>query len=141
MIDIAPLQGALLQFETSLRYLASEASRNDPELRVQFRAATIQAFEFTYELAVKMIVRQAAALAASPEDFKRQGFMEQMRAAARLGLVRDPAAFARYREERNKTSHTYDAGTAEQVLAVLPSFLDDVRHLVGRLQHHNRAGD
>jgi hypothetical protein len=82
-IDIAPLQGALRQFETSLRHLESEASGNDLELRVQFRASTIQAFELTYELTVKMIVRQAAALLASPDEIKRQGFMDQMRAAAR----------------------------------------------------------
>jgi hypothetical protein len=67
--------------------------------------------------------------------------MDQMRTAADLGLVRSAPPFRRYRETRNITSHTYDAAKADDVLSVLPDFLEDVRFLVGQLQRHNRAAD
>ncbi len=141
MIDFAALEKALAQLETSVRYLESESSRKDAELRLQFRAATIQAFEITYELAVKLLDRQAAALVANPGEFKAASFKEKLRTAHGLGLLRDAMSFVLYREKRNETSHTYDAAKAEHVLSVVPAFLEDVRHLVGQLHRHNRAAD
>ncbi len=37
-----------------------------------------------------------------------------MRDAADAGIVRDALSYIRYRELRNKTSHTYDADRAEE---------------------------
>lgn len=57
-IDFSPLASAVDQLQRSFDYLHSELASTDPGLREQFRSATIQAFEFTYELAVKMVQRQ-----------------------------------------------------------------------------------
>lgn len=141
MIDFSSLEKALGQLETSVRYLHSEASRNDPELRQQFRAATIQTFEFTYELAVKMIRRQLEEIVASPAELRELAFRDLMRTAAEAGLVRDAPSFFLYRDKRNITSHTYDAEKAEEVVSVLDSFLADVRFLVGELARRNREAD
>ena len=41
MLDVTSLEKAVGQLETSLEYLCSKASRADPKLYGQFRAATI----------------------------------------------------------------------------------------------------
>jgi nucleotidyltransferase substrate binding protein (TIGR01987 family) len=138
MIDYSAFENALSQLETSLGYLNSELSSKDPGLRKQFRAATIQAFEFTYELAVKMIRRQLSEIVANPADLPQIAFMDLIRTAADAGLVRAPAPFRTYRDKRNITSHTYDEDTAENILSVLDDFLTDMRFLLGELQRRNQ---
>ena len=49
-LDLSSLREALAALNTSLRYLESDLAAN-PDVKDQFRAAAIQAFEFTYELA------------------------------------------------------------------------------------------
>ena len=56
-LDLSALRDALTALNVSLGYLDSDAAA-DPGLRDQFRAAAIQAFECTYELAFKFMKRQ-----------------------------------------------------------------------------------
>ena len=56
-LDYTSLESAVAQLRKSFDYLHSDLARKDTDLREQFRAATIQAFEFSYELAVRMIRR------------------------------------------------------------------------------------
>ena len=107
-------------------------------MRAQFRAATIQAFEFTYELAVKTIRRQLAQVVANPEALRMIDFADLMRDAADAGLVRDAPSWMRYREMRNRTSHTYDADRAEETVTAMDEFLSDMRHLLDALGERNR---
>lgn len=141
MIDFSSLESALGQLETSRRYLHSAAARADEELRRQFRAAAIQAFEFTYELSVKMIRRQLETIVLNPPELREMAFLDLMRTAADAGLVRDPRPFRVYREKRNITSHTYDAEKAEEVLSVIEPFVGDVHFLLAELRRRNRASD
>jgi nucleotidyltransferase substrate binding protein (TIGR01987 family) len=140
MLDVSALANALAQLETSLRYLHSDASKADPELRKQFRAAAIKGFEFTYELAVKMIRRQLAEILPSPDELRQLPFMDMMRTAADSGLIRDARPFRAYRDRRNATSHAYDEAKANAVLVGLDGFLDDIRYLLGRLGQPERSG-
>jgi len=134
MLDASSLSRALAQLEASLRYLRSDASGADLELRKQFRAACIQAFEFTYELAIRMIRRQLMEIVANPGALRELAFMDLMRTAAEAGLVRDAPPFRLYRERRNITSHSYNEQTAEQVLAGIDDFVVDVRYLLAALE-------
>jgi len=127
--------------QKSLAYAESDLARNDPELRKQFRAAAIQAFEFTYEVAVRMLRRQLEQIVAVPAELREMPFMELIRTGADAGLVRDVAAFRVYREMRNITSHAYDESKAEQVFSALRPFVADVRFLLNELRHRNDAGD
>ncbi|MBF0433155.1 MAG: hypothetical protein HQK83_17885 [Fibrobacteria bacterium] len=52
LIDFSPLQKVLLQLETSLEYFHSPLANKDVQLKAQFRAASIQAFEYTYDVKV-----------------------------------------------------------------------------------------
>jgi len=136
-LDYSSLEDAVAQLQRSFDYLHGDLARTDSDLREQFRAATIQAFEFTYELAVKMIQRQLAQIAANPDALREMDFADRMRDAADAGIVRDALPFFRYRELRNKTSHTYDADRAEETVLVIDEFLRDMRFLLRELQKRN----
>lgn len=137
-LDDSSLESAVAQLQGSFDYLHSHLARDDAGLREQFRAATIQAFEFTYELAVKMVRRQLARIVANPDALRMMDFADLMRDAADAGLVRDAPSWMRYREMRNRTSHTYDAERAEETVAAMDEFLRDVRHLLNALGERNR---
>ena len=136
-LDYSSLEDAVAQLQRSFDYLHGDLARTDSDLREQFRAATIQAFEFTYELAVKMIQRRLAEVAANPDALRQMDFADQLRDAADAGIVREALPYIRYRELRNKTSHTYDADRAEETVSVIDEFLRDVRFLLQELQKRN----
>ena len=64
------------------------------------RDGCIQRFEYTFELAWKMLRRHFAL-----EDAE----------AAKQGLITDPVPWFGFLEPRNTTSHVYDSDKAEQV--------------------------
>lgn len=139
-LDLTALRDAIAALEKSLGYLGSDLAR-DPDLREQFRAASIQAFEFTYEVAYKMIKRQLEQIAATPAEVDKMTYMHLIRSAAEAGLIADVARFKEYRDKRNITSHTYNQQRAEEVVSVLESFLHDVGFLLNELERRNRAED
>ena len=141
VLDLTHLEKAVQQLEKSLKYLKSDLALSDSDLREQFRAATIQAFEFTYELAVKMLRRQLEQIVPSPAELRALAFMDLIRTGAEAGLVDDVARYRIYREKRNIKSHTYDEELAEDVLSAVEPFLADVRHLLTELKRRNPRDD
>ena len=137
-LDLKSLRDALAALDESLGHLSSNLAQ-DPSLRRQFRAASIQGFEFTYELAIKLIKRQLAQILAGTETVNQMLFMDLIRSAAEAGLITEVAHYRRFREMRNITSHTYDGAKAEEIVAVLPAFRDDVRSLLAELERRNRG--
>ncbi len=124
-LELTPFAKALKQLQQSLTYLDSTDAKNNPELYAQFRGACIQAFEYSYELAFKMIRRQLAQMISNPHRLAQSSFAEVIRMAADAGLIEDVKRFLLYRDKRNQTSLTYDENTAEQVVGVIPSFFRD----------------
>jgi len=139
-LDLSSLREALAALNTSLRYLESDLAA-DPDVKDQFRAAAIQAFEFTYELAFKFMKRQLERIVPVPASVDEMTFMQVVRAAAEAGLVSDVSRFREYREARNITSHSYDRTKAQRIAAGLPRFASDVAELLTRLEARNRDGD
>ncbi|HLG59328.1 MAG TPA: HI0074 family nucleotidyltransferase substrate-binding subunit [Vicinamibacterales bacterium] len=135
-LDLSALRDALAALDRSLGYLHSDFAK-DVGLREQFRAASIQAFEFTYEVAFKMLKRQLEAMAGTPSAVDEMTFMQVVRAGAEAGLVLDVGRFQDYRGKRNITSHTYDQAKAEEIVAVLRDFASDVRFLLAELERRN----
>ncbi len=135
MLDVSAFTSACRQLQTSLAYLSSDAALADPELRKQFRGASILAFEFTHELASKMLLRRhVATLLPNPAEAAGLSHMDLLRAASSAGLPLDPTAWRRYRELRNPTSHTYDGERAEELVAMLPDFLVAASQLAAALR-------
>lgn len=136
-LDFSSLENAVAQLRKSFDYFHSDLAIRDSELREQFRAATIQAFEFTYELAIKMIHRQLEIITANPSNLRHLAFADLMRTASESGLITDPISYVQYRDLRNKSSHTYDANWAERIVASVDEFLRDMDFLLAALRKHN----
>ncbi len=88
------------------------------------RDAAIQRFEVTFELAWKSIGRFA----------RREGLdcpspRQAFRAALRLGWIADDPTWLGMLDDRNRTSHVYDAAAAEAIFARLPVHAAALRSL------------
>ena len=140
-LDYSPLESAVAQLQRSFDYLHSELALGDLGLYEQFRAATIPAFEFSYELAIRMIRKQLAQIVANPDALREMDFADLMRDAANAGIIRDPPSYMRYRELRNATPHTYNAEQAEETVDAADEFLRDMRFLLQELRERNRETD
>lgn len=100
----------------------------------QVRDGLVQRFEFTYELAHKMLKRYLEAASPSPDVIDAMAFQDLVRTGNEQGLLRsDWPRWRTFRMLRGKTSHTYDEAIALEVVAVIPDFLDEARHLLDRL--------
>jgi nucleotidyltransferase substrate binding protein (TIGR01987 family) len=128
-LDTTSLGNAVRRLREGLaRY---ERERTDE----QIRDGLIQRFEFTYELSHKMIRRYLKETTASPDEIDRLAFADLIRTANAQGVLRgDWPVWRRFREMRTRTSHTYDAGVASEVVAAIPEFLEEAEHLFGELQ-------
>ncbi len=98
------------------------------------RDACIQRFEFTFETAWKSIQADAFAEGAectSPRDC--------LRTASRLGVLDfQETQWLKMVEDRNRTSHTYDEETAEEIYKALPEYAVLLRTLLEKLKGRER---
>lgn len=88
----------------------------------------LQRFEFTFELSWKTIQEYAkyqGILVASPR--------ESVRIAGDLALIDNVELWLEYLEERNKTTHIYDAKMAKSIFDKLPTFAKLVSSLITNL--------
>jgi len=101
----------------------------------QIRDGLIQRFEFTYELSHKMLRRYLREAAAFPDEIDQMSFADLIRTGTAQALLRSEwPAWRRFREMRTRTSHTYDATVASQVVAAIPAFLEEDEDLCAELQ-------
>lgn len=128
-LDFSSLANAVARLgEGLVRYQADISD-------AQIRDGLIQRFEFTYDLAHKLLRRALEEASANPEEIDRMSFPTLIRTAHEQGLLAgDWTAWRTWREMRNITSHTYDEAKALQVAEGIPAFLDEARTLLGRLE-------
>jgi len=136
-LQMDPLEKVLDQLRTSLDYLESPMAKKDALLRAQFRGASILAFEYSFELAVKMIRRQLSEIVPNPQDLVQMTFADLIRTAADAGLIDNVKQFLAYRDARIQTSHTYDEDRATDVAKVIPDFFRDASFLLKQLRKRN----
>lgn len=80
-LDFSPLANAVARLDEGLaRYRTDESD-------AQIRDGLIQRFEFTYDLAHKMLRRALEAGAANPEEVDRLTFPDLIRTGVEQGLV------------------------------------------------------
>ena len=136
-LDITPLQNAFARLQESLNYLNSPMAANDSGLHRQFKLATIQAFECTYELAHKTIKRYLEATEPNPQTVDEMSFPTLIRTAAERGLIKHSwDVWSLYRKARGTTSHAYNEASADAVLQTMDSFAAEVEFLIVRLQNN-----
>ena len=131
-IDLTPLRQALAQLEEALRFWREQPP--DAPLARHLRAAVIQAFEFSYELSVRLLRRVLMERAAAQQQVADLSFNDMLRRASDAGLLADPLAWRRWREMRNAPSHTYDEARAEAVAQAVAGFVPEARRLLQALE-------
>jgi len=93
------------------------------------RDATIQRFEFTFELTWKtlnnVLKENHVAVLGSKSIFRE---------AAKLGLISSPELWFEFLESRNLTSHTYDLEIAEKVYQSAKKFHSEVLDLIKKIE-------
>lgn len=128
MADI-PLD--LTSLDNALQRLAEGIARYEQDTTdTQIRDGLIQRLEFSYEISHKMLKRYLEMSSATPAQFDSMAFPDLIRTGNEQGLLLgDWPRWRTYREMRSKTSHTYDEKIALEVVARIPSFLEEARHL------------
>jgi len=121
-----------LQLAAALLAEALEAAKLRPD-DAFIRDASIQRFEYTYELCVKSFRRQLEVMSDSPAELDALGYRDMICVGVERDLIIAEADWFRYRELRNTTAHVYDPAKAAQVSAKLPLFLHDAEALLGKL--------
>lgn len=128
-LDLSSFEKAMLRLDEALRAYADDPANS------LYRDATIQRFEFTYELAHKTLKRYLDMTAASPSVIDEMAFADLIRTGSEQGLLQHGwDVWREYRKARSITSHTYDEGKAKEVVAVVPQFLQESRYLFNQLQ-------
>ena len=128
MLDFTSLTKAIASLSTALD--AAKLRPGDEFVR----DASIQRFEYTYELCVKFLRRQLEAMSDSPSDIDALGYRDMIRSGVERGLLKSEESWFGYRELRNITSHVYDPAKAGKVFVALPPFLRDARALHAQLR-------
>ena len=138
LLDLSPLDRALSQLETF--HALSLQPQAQPEVAEALRMAAIQAFEYTYELSVKMLRRFLEMTEPNPAALDDATFQGLIRLGSERGLLKsDLPVWMDFRRQRGTTGHAYDAAKAAQVHAAIPAFLTDARFLLAEL-HRRSAG-
>jgi nucleotidyltransferase substrate binding protein (TIGR01987 family) len=102
----------------------------EPENTI-IRDASIQRFEFTFELSWKFIY----------EILKNNGIRDVygskniFREALRLGLIDNIDTWFEYLKQRNLTSHAYNELVAISIYNSLPNFVDDVEKVIEKAKN------
>ncbi len=122
------IQSLLIDLRKATLKLQEASEAPETELN---RDATIQRFEFTFELAWKLM---NAIL--KDNDINAYGPKNTFRYAARLGLIHDPLVWFKFHEVRNLTTHKYDEITALKCYQTAKAFVDTVKQLIETASTH-----
>lgn len=117
---LTPLEKAL-----SALLAGIDAPKNDLS-----RDATIQRFEYSFELCWKMLKRYLNDVVGVEEYNIKNIFRE----GSRVGLIENADRWFIYLKARNLTSHTYNESTAEETYSVAKDFYHDAVSLLRKLQ-------
>jgi nucleotidyltransferase substrate binding protein (TIGR01987 family) len=93
--------------------------------------ATIQRFEFTFELAWKLMQEIG-----KESNRDMYGPRNSIREAAQLGLIDDPQVWFDFLEARNLTVHTYNEETAQKVYKKAKEFVPHAKSLLKQFKNY-----
>lgn len=138
-LDLTSLQNALKSLGETLQVCEDRPwMQGQSEIvRNAMISGAIQNFEFSYELCWKMLKRQLETESPSPAEIDLLSFRDLLRYGAEKGLIADVEKWFEYRRQRNFTSHTYNAQTAQEVYQGALSFYPDAKALLAELEKRN----
>jgi len=122
MLIISPLKKALTSLRVALDQPKNEFTRD----------AAIQRFEYSYELACKLLKRYLSTeTGESVEGLARR---ELYRIARDNGLITDVSRWMTFHDARNRTSHVYNEQVADEMYETSKSFLPEAESLYENLE-------
>jgi nucleotidyltransferase substrate binding protein (TIGR01987 family) len=131
-VDYTKLEKALASYSDAVdlyrERLAQKAGLRELNVYV---AAIIQNFEFTIELAWKLIQKRLIQDGVRGDAFDTKGNL--FKVAFEAGLVDDSEKWHNYYLARNLSAHTYGDATAQRVFEMALGFLDDAKQLNEKL--------
>lgn len=122
ILDLSSFEKALFSLEKALKKPKDEFVRD----------AVIQRFEYTYELAWKMLKRYLV-MTEGAETINPLAKKDLFRLAAEKSLIEEVNHWFQYYHARNETSHTYNESRAEEVYEAAEGFLKDAKTLLAVL--------
>lgn len=133
ILDFSNLAAAVKNFESMLAVYDRRLKEQAPDdEQSTLRAGVIQGFEFVYELSWKAMKRWIETnLNADMDSVPRR---EIFRLGVESSLIDNKDMWMEFHLARNRTSHTYDDDTAEDVLATARRFLPYAQGCLKRLE-------
>lgn len=126
MIDISSLNKALATLDEALA--ARERAPEDKFIR----DACLQRFEYSYELAHKMLRRFLEG--SEPAGVRELSFPNLIRLGYERGLLAQSwDIWSQFRDARNATSHGYDGAKANKVVETIPAFAAAVAYMASQI--------
>ncbi len=132
-LDFSSFRKALKTLDEALE-LAEREPANDIVI-----SAVIQRFEYSFELAWKMLKRQLEHEVPVPARVDTFSYRELIREGIERGLLDDFEAWITYRSQRNLSSHTYNEHNAQQVFQSARNFAPAARRLLESLENRHAA--
>jgi nucleotidyltransferase substrate binding protein (TIGR01987 family) len=128
-LDLSSLDKVLRLLREALQAYALDASNS------RYLDASIQRFEFCYELSHKMFKRYLELAVPNPVAIDELAFPDLIRTASEQGLLRNGwDKWKSYRKARSNISHTYDESKAIEVMQIVPDFLLKGQALLAELK-------
>jgi len=96
-----------------------------------FQNSVVKGFELTLETSGKLLRKVLKSYGGSPKAVDELFYKDVLRHAAKHSLLttEEVERWFAYRDNRNNTAHDYGEAFAKETLALIPSFLLDVRKL------------
>ena len=113
----------------------AQANPQDEELR----DATIQRFEYCFELSWKMLKRQLESDLPNQASVDSMSFKELMREGFERGYINDPEEWFVFREQRHTVAQVYDETKAKIVFASAVKLNVVARSLLESLKLKNKG--
>ena len=123
------LKKVLLQFENAIERFA-EVLKKDANIENAFIDASIQRFEFCFELCWKLIQRSLEIEGITVRS-PREAFAEALR---QDWLPQGDTFWMDMIESRNLSAHTYKEEMAARIYSLLPGYLEAFENLAGCLK-------
>lgn len=133
-VSTAPLRAALARLETNLSLAQSIDAQTNDDLKLALATAAIKSFEYTYEVATKLIHRHLETTAADATEVDRLSYPSLLQLAVDKHLISDTQRWLAYRRDRNVTSHAYHAALAFGICSRLPGFARDAHALLATIE-------
>lgn len=95
--------------------------------------ATIQRFEFTFELAWKFLKDYFF-----ERDIEVHYPKETIQEAFAVNLINNEDIWIKMLKDRNMTSHTYDAKLADEIFSRIKLYVPELRNLFNKIQENEK---